>query len=99
LHLEFDKSFGRDVPFAPVIRDAEPQELALPPVAPPRFFASLTFSRSLLVRNWLTEAMTRSPHGGCEHRYCSRRHTAETVTPSLQLLVEIVEHEIAKRGE
>jgi len=48
LRLEFGEGSWRDAPLAPVIRDAEPQELALPPVAPPRFSPRWTFSRSLV---------------------------------------------------
>ena len=55
--LELVERLWRDAPLAPVIRDAEPKKLALATA----LFASLTLSRSLLVKNQLTEAMIRSP--------------------------------------
>src|SRR6516162_3328178 len=61
-------------------------------------FASLTFSRSFLVRNRLTEAMTRSPAAAANVDVAVIRITAKAVTPSGQLLVEFVEHEVAQEG-
>ena len=57
LRLEFVEGLWRDAPLAPVIRDAEPKELTLLR-SRHALFASLTFSRSVLVRNRLTEAIT-----------------------------------------
>ena len=57
-------------------------------------FASLTFSRSFWVRNRLTEAITRSP-AAADIDIAVVRVAAKAVTPSGQLLVEIIEHEIA----
>ena len=58
LRLEFVEGLWRDAPLAPIIRDAEAQEL---PFLRTALFDSLTFSRSFFVSNRLTEAMTRSP--------------------------------------
>jgi hypothetical protein len=55
----------------------------------------LTLSRSLLVKNRLTEAITRSRRDGCEHRCCIVGVPAKAVIASGQFLVAVVKHEIA----
>src|SRR5262245_57018921 len=62
-------------------------------------FASLTFSLSLLVRNWLTEAMTRSRGTAtADVDVAVVGVAAKAVTPPFQFLVEIIEHEVAQEG-
>src|SRR6516162_6667955 len=61
-------------------------------------FASLTFSRSLLVRNRLIEAMTRSPARRVRIDVAVVGVPAEAVAASGQFFVEVVKHEIAKDG-
>ena len=56
--LEGVECLWRNAPLGPVVRDAEAQEF---PLLWSVLFVSLTVSRSFVVRNRLTEAMTRSP--------------------------------------
>ena len=58
--FELSERFRRNASFAPVVRNTEPQELALFRSCHPAL-GLLTFSRSLSVRNRVIEAMTRSP--------------------------------------
>src|SRR5205814_2674119 len=95
LHLEFLESFGRDAPFASVIRDAEPQEFALLRLR----------HRAFRLVDLQPQLLGQEPAHRGHHSFTSAvaadvdvavvRVTAQAVTPSGQLLVEIIEHEIA----
>ena len=60
--------------------------------------ASLTFSRSFLIRNRLTEVHTLAGAAAANVDVAVIRVTAKAVTPSGQLPVEFVEHEVAQEG-
>src|SRR5712692_9234059 len=95
LRLELAEGFGRDVPFAPVIRDAESQELALLR-SRHRAFRLVDLQPQLSGQE--PAHRSHDPFTGTAAANIDIAVVgipAETVTPSLQLLVEIVEHEIA----
>src|SRR5271163_1200597 len=92
LRLEFVEGFWRDAPLAPVIRDAEPQKLAL----------LRSRHRTLRLVDLQPQLCGQEPAHRGHHPFAGAdaanidvavvRVTAETVTPAGQLLVEIVEH-------
>ena len=95
LRLEFVEGFWRDAPLAPVIRDAEPQELAL----------LRSRHRAFRLVDLQPQLLGQEPAHRGHHPFTGAaaanidvavvRVAAKAVTPSGQLLVEIVEHEIA----
>src|ERR1700694_2180341 len=95
LRLEFAESFGRDVPFAPVIRDAEPQELAL---LRSRYRAFRLVDLQPQLTGQEPAHRSHDPLTGAAAANIADAVAgvpSEPVTPLLKLLVEIVEHEIA----
>src|SRR6202023_652926 len=98
LRLEFDERFGRDVPLAPVIRDAEPQELALLRLR----------HRAFRLVDLQPQLAGQKPAHRRHHSFAGAAAAnidirvvgiaAEAETPAGQFLVEIVEHEIAEEG-
>src|SRR5271163_1182022 len=95
LRLEFVEGFWRDAPLAPVIRDAEPEKLAL---LRPRH---RTFRLVDLQPQHLGQEPAyrgHDPFSGADATDVDVpviRVSAEAVTPAGQLLVEIVEHDVA----
>src|SRR6266481_553256 len=95
LRLEFVESFWRDAPLAPVVRDAEPQELAL----------LRSRHRALRLVDLQPQLLGQEPAHRGHHAFTSAAAAnidiavvcvaAKAVTPLGQLLVEIVEHEVA----
>src|SRR5205085_3690064 len=95
---EFVEGFWRDAPLAPIIRDAEAQELAL------------LWSRYCAFRlvDLQPQLLGQKPAHRGHHPFTGTaaanidvavvRVAAKAVTPSGQLLVEIVEHEVAQEG-
>src|SRR4051794_6403662 len=93
--LECGEGFWRDAPLAPVIRDAEPQELAL----------LRTRHRAFRLIDLQPQLASQEPAHRGHHPFPGApaanidvaviRVPAEPVTPSGQLLVEIVKHEVA----
>src|SRR5438445_13756685 len=93
--VEFVEGFWRDAPLAPVIRDAEPQELALLR-SRHRAFRLVDLQPQLLGQEPAHrghDSFTGAAAANIDVAVV--RVTAKAVTPSGQLLVEIVEHEIA----
>src|SRR6202045_4898052 len=98
LHLEFVEGFWRDAPLAPLIRDAEAQELAL---LRSRYCAFRLVDRQPQLRGQEPAHRGHHPLTGATAANIDIavvRVAAETVTPAGQLLVEIVEHEVAQEG-
>src|SRR5256714_1974830 len=98
LRLEFVEGFWRDAPLAPIIRDAEAQELAL---LRSRHRAFRLVDRQPQLRGQEPAHRGHHPLTGATAANIDVavvRVAAETVTPSGQLFVEMVEHEIAKEG-
>src|ERR1700730_8334552 len=93
LRLEFVEGFWRDAPLAPIIRDAEPQELALLRLR----------HRALRLGDLQPQLLGADPADRGHHPFTGAaaanidvaivRVAAEAVTSSGQFLVEIVEHE------
>src|SRR5205085_5591269 len=93
LHLELVEGFGRDAPLAPVIRDAEPQEFAL---LRSRHRAFCLVDLEPQLPDQEPAYRGHDPFTGAAAANIDVavvRVAAKTVTPSGQLLVEIVEHE------
>jgi len=92
------EGFWRDAPLAPVSRDAEPQELAL----------LRSRHRAFRLVDLQPQLLGQEPAHRGHHPFTGAAAAnidiavigvaAETVTPSGQLLVQIVEHEIAQEG-
>src|SRR6202011_5113614 len=90
--------FWRDAPLAPVVRDAKPQELAL----------LRSRYRALRLIDLQPQLLGQKPAHRGHHPFTGAaaanidiavvRVAAETVTPSGQLLVKLVEHEVAQKG-
>src|ERR1700731_922839 len=95
LRLEFVESFWRDAPLAPVVRDAEPQELAL----------LRSRHRAFRLVDLQPQLLGQKPAHRGHHPVTGAaaanidiavvRVAAKAVTPSGQFRIEIVEHEIA----
>src|ERR1700739_1906918 len=98
LRLEFVEGFWRDAPLAPVIRDAEPQELAL----------LRSRHRAFRLVDLQPQLVGQKPAHRGHYPFTGAAAAnidvavvgvaAKAVTPSGQLLVEIVEHEVAQEG-
>src|ERR1700739_3877974 len=98
LRLEFVEGFWRDAPLAPVIRDAEPQELAL----------LRSRHRAFRLVDLQPQLVGQKPAHRGHYPFTGAAAAnidvavvgvaAKAVTPSGQLLVEIVEHEICQEG-
>src|ERR1700731_2335374 len=98
LRLEFVEGFWRDAPLAPIIRDAEPQELAL---LRSRYCAFRLVDRQPQLLGQEPAHRGHHPVTGAAAANIDIavvRVAAKAVTPSGQLRVEIVEHEIAQGG-
>src|SRR6516165_10598409 len=98
LHLEFVEGFWRDAPLAPVIRDAEPQEFALLR-SRHRAFRLVDLQPQLLGQEPAHrghDPLTGAAAANVDVAVI--RVTAKAVTPSGQLLVEFVKHEVAQEG-
>src|SRR6516165_5666573 len=98
LHLEFVEGFWRDAPLAPVIGDAESQEFALLR-SRHRTFRLIDLQPQLLGQEPADrghDPLTGAAAANIDVAVV--RVAAKAVTPSGQLLVEIVEHEIAQEG-
>src|SRR4029077_15298661 len=95
LRLEFVEGFWRDAPLAPVIRDAEPQELALLRL---RNGAFRLVDRQPQLFGQEPAHRSHDPFPGAAAANIDIaviRVAAETMTPSGQFLVEIVKHKVA----
>src|SRR5580700_7619353 len=95
LRLEFVEGFWRNAPLAPVIRDAEAQELALLRL---RYRAFRLVDLQPQLPGQEPAHRGHDPFTGAAAANIDIavvRVAAKAVTPSGQFLVEIVEHEIA----
>src|SRR6201997_4473104 len=98
LRLEFGERLWRNAPLAPVIRDAEPQEFTL----------LRSRHRAFRLVDPQPQLVGQEPAHRGHHPFTGTaaanidvaviRVAAKAVTPSGQLLVEIVEHEVAQEG-
>src|SRR5438445_3145343 len=96
--VEFVEGFWRDAPLAPIIRDAEAQELAL---LRSRHRAFRLVDRQPQLRGQEPAHRGHHPLTGATAANIDVavvRVAAETVTPSGQFLVEIVKHKVASEG-
>ena len=96
--LEFVEGLWRNTPLAPVIRDAEPQELTL---LRSRHRALRLVDLQPQLRGQEPAHRGHDPFAGADAANIDVavvRVPAETVTASGQFLVEIVEHEVAQEG-
>src|SRR5580693_6742349 len=98
LRLEFVEGFWRDAPLAPIIRDAEAQELAL---LRSRYCAFRLVDRQQQLLGQKSAHRGHHPFTGAAAANIDIavvRVAAEAVIPSGQFLVEIVKHEVAQEG-